>query len=273
MLKKASNPIGIFDSGMGGLTVAKAVAQYLPQEEIVYFGDTAHTPWGDKSTRVIQSYAIKICDVLLEQQCKIILIACHTASAAAYEAVTHYIGDKALVLNVIDPVIEHIDRHHAHKKIGLIGTKQTVRSNTYNKRIEALNRNIHFNALATPLLVPLIEEGFAEKNVSATIVQEYLSHPDLADIEALILGCTHYPLLKAYIQNFYNNKVDIIDTSEMTARILKEALELNALLNTNNTVQNTKKTFYVSDVNEFFERAAKLFFSGDIVLKHYPLLD
>lgn len=271
MLKKAKSPIGIFDSGMGGLTVAKAVADYLPHEEIVYFGDTAHTPWGDKSTPVIQSYALKICDVLLAQGCKIILIACHTASAAAYEAVSEHIGDQALVLNVIDPVIDHIHQHHAHKKIALIGTKQTVRSNTYKKRIEALNQNINFKALATPLLVPLIEEGFAAKEVAAMIVQEYLAHPDLADIEALILGCTHYPLLKSYIQGYYNNTVDIIDASEMTARVLKEHLKAHALLNSHPASDSSKKTFYVSDHNEFFEHAAKLFFPGDIVLKHYPL--
>ena len=120
------------------------------------------------------------------------------------------------------------------------------------------------------MLASLIEEGFGEKAVTETIMQEYLSHPNLANIEALILGCTHYPLLKPIIQNFYKNKVDIIDASEMTAKILKEHLTLQSLLNTQVDVPS-KKTFYVSDHNEFFENIAKLFFPGKIELKHYPL--
>jgi len=274
MLQKATNPIGIFDSGMGGLTVAKAIAEHLPNENIVYFGDTAHTPWGEKSATTIQAYSIKICELLLQQNCKVILIACHTASAAAYEHVSDYVGNKAPVMNVIDPIIQHIQQHHANKKIGLIGTKQTVRSNTYKKRIEQLNKNISFSALATPLLVPLIEEGFSEKNVSEMIIQEYLSHPELANIEALILGCTHYPLLRSHIQSFYQDTIDIMDASEMTAKVLKEHLTDNNLLNPSNSMQQAvKKTFYVSEHSEFFANTAKLFFPGDIELKHYPLWD
>lgn len=270
MLQSSTHPIGIFDSGMGGLTVAKTITEYLPNEHIVYFGDTAHTPWGDKSTAAIQSYAIKICDVLLQHQCKSIVIACHTASTAAYELVAEYVGNKATVINVVDPVIQHIKQHHHQKKIGLIGTKQTIRSNAYKKRVDRLDQNIELTSLATPLLASLIEEGFGEKAVTETIMQEYLSHPNLANIEALILGCTHYPLLKPIIQNFYKSKVDIIDASEMTAKILKEHLALQSLLNTQTDVP-PKRTFYASDHNEFFENIAKLFFPGKIELKHYPL--
>ncbi|HEV2524274.1 MAG TPA: glutamate racemase [Gammaproteobacteria bacterium] len=278
MLQSSTHPIGIFDSGMGGLTVAKTITEYLPDENIVYFGDTAHTPWGDKSTAAIQAYAIKICDVLLQHQCKLIVIACHTASTAAYELIAEYVGNKAFVINVVDPVIKHVQQHHTNKKIGLIGTKQTIRSNTYKRRVDRLGQNIELASLATPLLVPLIEEGFGERHVTTTIMQEYLAHPNLENIEALILGCTHYPLLKPMIQNFYKNKVDIIDASEMTAKILKEHLTLHNLLNPGTNSKETtlndsssKRTFYVSDHNEFFETIAKLFFPGKIELKHYPL--
>lgn len=262
------SPIGIFDSGMGGLTVAKAIDTLLPNENIIYFGDTAHTPWGDKSLSTVQHYAIKICDILLRHHCKYIVIACHTASAIASEVVKEYVGDKAHVINVIDPVIHHIGEHHANKKIGLIGTKQTVRSNTYKQRLEILNRNIQFSSLATPLLVPLIEEGYKDNRISEIIVAEYLSNPALLDIHALILGCTHYPLIKKYIQDFYKDKVDLIDASEITALLLKQELASKNLLNSKQAAQ---KLFYVSDDNEFFSQTTHLFFQKKINLQHYPL--
>lgn len=262
------SPIGIFDSGMGGLTVAKAITELLPNENIIYFGDTAHTPWGDKSLTTVQHYALKICDILLRHHCKYIVIACHTASAVASDVVNQYVGNQAHVINVIDPVIQHIGEYHANKKIGLIGTKQTVRSNTYKLRLEILNRNIQFSALATPLLVPLIEEGFKDNLVSEMVVSEYLSHPVLMDIHALILGCTHYPLIKKYIQGFYKDKVDLIDASEVTAHLLKRELETHHLLNEK---QAKQKLFYVSDDSEFFVQTTQLFFQRKIDLQHYPL--
>src|SRR5688572_29790686 len=122
-------PIGVFDSGIGGLTVAQAITKVLPNERLIYFGDTAHLPYGAKSTAAIQAYAVKICDLLLKQQCKVILIACNSASAAAYELVKEYVGSKAKVLNVIDPTVQFIGENYVGKTIGLIGTKQTVNSN------------------------------------------------------------------------------------------------------------------------------------------------
>jgi glutamate racemase len=130
----ASRPIGMFDSGIGGLTVARAVAQRLPHERIVYFGDTAHLPYGDKSTAAIQAYAVKICDLLLRQHCKVILIACNSASAAAYELVREYVGSKARVLNVIDPIVAHVGQAYTGQSVGLIGTKQTVNFQRLQKK-------------------------------------------------------------------------------------------------------------------------------------------
>jgi glutamate racemase len=268
--KDKSNPIGIFDSGIGGLTVAQTISNLMPNENIVYFGDTAHTPWGDKSQAVIQAYCLKICDFLLEYNCKCIVMACHTASSAAFELVQDYVGDKACVLNVIDPVVHHIGEYHGNKKIGLIGTKQTVRSNTYKQRLESLNQNIELSSLATPLLVPLIEEGFFDKPVSEMIVSEYLSHPNLLNIHALILGCTHYPLIKHFIQNFYQTPIDIIDASEVTAHTLKAELQLRQLLNEDS---NSNRLFYVSDFNEFCCQTTHRFFQGTIQLQPYPLWD
>lgn len=265
---RPEQPIGIFDSGIGGLTVAKTIAEQMPNEHLIYFGDTAHTPWGDKSLAAIQAYSIKICDFLLEHNCKCIVIACHTASSAAFELVQEYVGNRSRILNVIDPVVKHIEKHHANRKIGLIGTKQTVRSNTYKRRLDSLQRNIDLRSLATPLLVPLIEEGFLHSPVSQTVLSEYLNHPELLDIQALILGCTHYPLMKNYIQTHYQDKIDIIDASEIVAQTLKEELQLHKLLN--HTAKPNRK-FYVSDHTDFFKQTTELFFQGEIELQPYSL--
>src|SRR4029077_5484483 len=129
------DPIGIFDSGIGGLTVAQAIVTQLPKEDIVYFGDTAHMPYGEKSTSAIQAYSVKIADMLLKQHCKLIVIACYSATSAAYDLVKEYVGTQAIVMNVIDPMVHHIEKNYANKRLGLIGTRQTVNSNVYKKKI------------------------------------------------------------------------------------------------------------------------------------------
>lgn len=263
-----SNPIGIFDSGIGGLTVAHAVTTLLPNENIIYFGDTAHLPYGDKSSSAIQAYSIKICNVLLQQKCKVILIACNSASAAAYELVREYVGSKAKIINVIDPVVEYLASTYSEKTIGLIGTKQTVNSNIYRKKIDATDKGITLKSLATPLLAPMIEEGFFNNNISESIIQEYLRHTELEGIEALILGCTHYPLIKTQIENYYQGKVSVLDTSEIVANSLKNYLSNNDILCSMNA---HIKHFYVSDYTASFETSTKIFFGEQIHLEHYPL--
>lgn len=264
----SSAAIGIFDSGIGGLTVAHAVTTLLPNENIIYFGDTAHLPYGDKSATAIQAYSIKICNVLLQQKCKVILIACNSASAAAYELVKEYVGSKAKVINVIDPVIEFLAENYEGKRIGLIGTKQTVNSNIYRKKTDSLDKDITLKSLATPLLAPMIEEGFFNNNISESIIQEYLKNDTLKDIEALILGCTHYPLIKKQIENYYQGSVKVLDTSEIVAKSLKKYLTDNEVLNPLNA---HIKHFYVSDFTQSFETSTKIFFGEQIRLEYYPL--
>lgn len=263
-----SSPIGIFDSGIGGLTVAHAVTKLLPNEHIVYFGDTAHLPYGDKSSAAIQAYSIKICNVLLQQNCKVILIACNSASAAAFELVREYVGSKARVLNVIDPCVSYCSKNFAGKTIGLIGTKQTVNSNIYRKKIDDLRQNIHLKSLATPLLAPMIEEGFFNNTISESIINEYLHNEELKEIEALILGCTHYPLIKTQIDNYYQGKVTVLDSSQIVAQSLKDYLVESQLENQGNT---SNKQFYISDYTKSFETSTKIFFGEQIKLDHYPL--
>lgn len=267
---KKQAPIGIFDSGIGGLTVAHEITKQLPNENIVYFGDTAHLPYGDKSEAAIQAYSIKIADVLLKKGCKVIVIACNSASSAAYELLKEYVRKDAHIINVIDPMVELVLSSYSSGKIGLIGTKRTVQSDIYSQKIRESNKNIELNSLATPLLVPMIEEGFINNRISHDIISQYLSDPSLSDIEALILVCTHYPLIKRELQQFLGNKVNILDSSEVIAKALKTHLVENDQINDSSTPY---RQFLVSDYTESFESTARMFFHADVHLEKHPLWD
>src|SRR5690606_9790977 len=157
---KASQPIGIFDSGIGGLTVASAIRRVLPNEQIIYFGDTAHMPYGDKSPEAIKYYSLKIGKFLKEKGCKVIVIACNTASSLGFQDLKDFLGDKLPIFNVIDPVVAYTAAHKEYDRIGVIATKATIRSQVYAKKLEEIIPNIKVHSLATPLLAPMIEEGF-----------------------------------------------------------------------------------------------------------------
>jgi len=267
-MAKASDPVGIFDSGIGGLTVAKAVKILLPEEHIIYFGDTAHLPYGDKSTAAIQAYSIKICDIFLQRNCKVILIACNSASAAATDLVKEYVGKRAKVFNVIEPVVNYIRETYQKTSIGLIGTKQTVGSKVYETKIEGLGNDLKLNSLATPLLVPMIEEGFLQGTISQDIINEYLKKTLLQEISALILGCTHYPLIKEQVAHYYNDSIEVIDSSEIVAKSLKAYLEYNLLINASG---NPSNQFMVSDFTLSFEELTRLFFGEHVHLEKFKL--
>lgn len=265
---RSSSPIGIFDSGIGGLTVARAVKDLLPNEQLIYFGDTAHLPYGEKSTAAIQAYSVRITDFLMQRGCKLILIACNSASSAAYDLVREYAGKKARVFNVIDPVIDYIREHYSEAHIGLIGTKATVQSGVYQRKIDELGQGNVCKALATPLLVPMIEEGFLHNRISHDIINQYLSSGGLADISALILGCTHYPLIKKEVEAYYQGRVQVIDSSVTVARALKGFLELHNLAASGRRGDNQ---FYVSDYTESFEGTTRLFFGEAVTLEKFDL--
>ncbi len=265
---RSSAPIGIFDSGIGGLTVARAVKELLPEEQLIYFGDTAHLPYGEKSVAAIQAYSVRIADFLIQRGCKLILIACNSASAAAFELVKEYAGKRAQVVNVIDPVVDYVREHYQQASIGLIGTKATVQSGVYQQKIEALQQANQCKALATPLLVPMIEEGFLHNRISHDIIEQYLSAESLKGIEALILGCTHYPLIKKEVEAFYQGKVKVIDSSVTVARALKAYLELHQLTATSRSEENQ---FFVSDYTASFEGTTRLFFGEAVRLEKYDL--
>ena len=264
----SNQPIGLFDSGIGGLTVAKAVKDVLPNEQLIYFGDTAHLPYGDKSEAAIQAYSIKIADILLKEGCKVILIACNSASSAAFHLLKEYTGSRAKVMNVIDPMVDYVNAHHEGGVIGLIGTKRTVLSNVYQQKIEALKKPITLKSLATPLLVPMIEEGFFNNKISEEIIEEYLLHDDLLGIQSLILGCTHYPIIKEQIEKFYKGEKHVIDSAHVVADELKKYLIESNLISSKRTEEDI---FMVSDYTDSFASTANMFFEQEVELRHYPL--
>jgi glutamate racemase len=266
----SNNPIGIYDSGIGGLTVANAIHQLMPQEALLYFGDTAHFPYGEKSPDSIKYYSIRIADFLVENGAKCIVIACNTASSIAYEAVKKHVKNKVPVISVIDPVVNAVAKNDRLKKVGVIATKATIKTDAYAKKIKAISDK-EVASLATPLLAPMIEEGFFNNNISKTIIHSYLSKPKLKKIDALILACTHYPLIQKEIAEYYHNEILIMDSAEIAAQEVKNVLNKGNLL-CSKTSKN-KSHFYVSDYTKSFESSTKIFFKGKINLEKHGLWD
>jgi glutamate racemase len=256
-------PIGIFDSGVGGLTVAHAIKQILPGESLIYFGDTAHLPYGDKSAELIRNYSQRITEFLLEHDSKVIVIACNSASASAFESLKEKFSNKTILIDVIDPVVEYLSTRK-FSKIGVIGTKRTINSGTYELKIKEKSSLVDVISMATPLLVPMIEEGFIFDDISNAIIRTYLSNESLSGIQALILGCTHYPIIKNQISKFFNFNVEVVDSARVVSMILRQTLEKNNLLNDSGKV---KDQFFISDYTNYFEKIARMFFEGEINLK------
>ena len=265
MSNSTHRPIGVFDSGIGGLTVAHAISRLLPNEQIIYFGDTAHLPYGDKSKDLIRTYSSEITNFLLHQKhCKCVVIACNTASAAAYEYLRDSYKGSVPIFNVIDPIIESVVADESIKHVGIIATKTTILSGVYQEKLSRRRPSLTYSALATPLLAPMIEEGFYNNNISQTVIHNYLEQPELKDIDALILGCTHYVMIKKEINEFYGGKVKLFDSTDIVATKLKAILEKENLLTDQPLGENL---FYVSDYTESFEQAAKAFYGTAIQLK------
>ncbi|MBK9222926.1 MAG: glutamate racemase [Saprospiraceae bacterium] len=263
MKAEARRPIGIFDSGIGGLTVASAIHKLLPQESFIYFGDTAHLPYGEKSHDAIRYFSLRICKFLLEKNCKAIVVACNSASTAAYEVLLDFFKEKAIFVNVVDPLVDHCCSF-SFTNIGLIATHATVQSGVYDKQFKKRNAQLKLKSLATPLLAPMIEEGFVNNTISHSVIENYLSDPILDGIEALLLACTHYPLIKQEIAEFYNPKIPILDSTNVTAMALKTALKNKDLLCEEKIGEDQ---FFVSDYSENFLKTTKLFYPEAIDLK------
>jgi glutamate racemase len=256
-------PVGIFDSGVGGLTVAHAIKQILPGESLVYFGDTAHLPYGDKSAEAIRYYSGRITEFLLNQNAKVVLVACNSASASAFDTLKEEFQDRTVLIDVIDPVVNYLATRN-FRKVGVIGTKRTISSGTYDQKLNERSPQTTVVSMATPLLVPMIEEGFIFDDISNAIIRSYLSDETLAGIEALILGCTHYPIIRNQISKFFNFNVEVVDSARIVSLILRETLEKNNMLNDSG---KPRDQFFISDYTTYFEKIARMFFEGEINLK------
>jgi glutamate racemase len=222
-------------------------------------------PYGDKSPESIRHYAARITQYLLDKKCKAIVIACNTASAHAYKTVCDIAGPNVPVINVIDPVAQYVANKFSKKKIGVIGTKGTIASRVYVHRIEKLNKSLKVISNATPLLASMIEEGFYNNKISQTIINSYLSKPNFKGIDALILACTHYPLIRKEIDIFYKKKIEIIDNGEVAAQSLRIELEKRHIIS--NKPAKAKDLFVISDYTEAFEISTKIFFGEKVSLK------
>jgi glutamate racemase len=262
-------PIGIFDSGIGGLTVASAIHRLLPKESLVYYGDTAHLPYGDKSQELIAAFSLQITRFLLEEkQCKAIVIACNTASAAAYEPLRDQYKGVIPVINVIDPMIEAVIADSQINKLGIIATKTTVNSGIYQEKLTRRKPLLPFAAMPTPLLASMIEEGFYDNSISQEVLKTYLNDTQLQGIDALVLACTHYPLIKKEIDAFYQGRVTLFDSADVVAHKLASILAKENLFTDGTTPENE---FFVSDYTQAFESATRIFFDHGVKLQKMTL--
>lgn len=259
MENKAFSPIGVFDSGVGGLTVLKSLITVLPGENFIYVGDTAHVPYGTKSPEAVKRYSLEIAGFLRRERVKLIVVACNTASAVALGAVRQ-LGIP--VVDVIKPGVISALKKANGGAIGVIGTPATVESAAYNRTFNQLDGRVKVVSRACPLFVPLVEEGWFEHPVTVSVAKEYL-RPMLANgIKTIVLGCTHYPLLKTTLQKVVGPKVALVDAAQETAAEVKALLLQKNLLNT--SVKNHEVKFYATDDPVKFAHIGELFLGRKI---------
>ncbi len=259
-MKKQTAPIGIFDSGIGGLTVAKAVMEALPSEDILYFGDTARVPYGIKSQETVRKYALEITRFLLDRGVKMILVACNTVSASAKKEIIEMAG-AVPVLDVITSGSEKAVSLKTHNEVAVIGTLATVNSEAYPKAIKQLDQHVKVRQKACPMFVPLAEEGWTDNEIAQKVIAEYLGEFENSEIDALILGCTHYPLFKKSIEAFLHDEhIHIIDSAESIATSAKqELIDRNLSNSTGGDFQ-----CFVSDQPQRFQELAERFLGRTI---------
>lgn len=256
-----NRPIGVFDSGVGGLTVVSAIQHLLPNEDIVYLGDTARVPYGNKSPETIIRYAHQDVQFLQSHHVKAAVIACNTATAHALEAVrAHY---PFPVLGVVEPGVEAALAATVNGRIGIIGTVGTINSGAYQKALLAQRADLHLTALATPLLVSLVEEDWLNHAATHLILAEYLAPLQAARIDTLVLACTHYPLLKGIIRTILGDEVKLVDSAENMALNLQRRLAQENLLRAEPTHSGATR-IHVSDLSSQFAPLAKRFLRGRV---------
>jgi glutamate racemase len=254
-----NRPIGVFDSGLGGLTVVKEIKKVLPNEKIIYLGDTARVPYGTRSKEVITKFAVEDVNYLLKKNVKCIVIACNSVSSVA----TKTLKDKfdIPILDVISPTCKYIAKNTNIKRVGIIGTEATIKSNAYGKTINKFNKRIQVFQNAAPLLVPLVEEGETISIFTYQIVEKYLKPLIDRNVEMVVLGCTHYPVLLPIINKIVGKDIKIVDPAEYVSKSLRAYLKGENLLS--NVRIEPIDFFAVTDLTEGFIKQINIFFSKD----------
>lgn len=264
--EKLNNIIGIFDSGLGGLSVLKSLLKNLPNYNYIYLGDNARVPYGEKSPDIIYEYSEQAVDFLFKSGCNLVIIACNTASAQALPKlqqkylIKNYPNRK--ILGVVRPLAEAAEKSNK-KIIGVIGTKSTINSSTYKKEIHKLNKEIKVIELATPLLVPLIENDWLKRPETRMILKKYLRVLKEKNIKMLILACTHYPFLLKEVRRICGAKIEVPDPGEIVAKSLETYLTKHKELNLKET-KSPKLTFYSTDKNPSFKKLGEKFLERKI---------
>jgi glutamate racemase len=253
--KNGERPIGVFDSGVGGLTVFREIARALPREPLIYLGDSARVPYGTKSPATVLRYSLEAASHLLGRNIKMLVVACNTATAAALPILREKLPIP--VIGVVEPGARAaVERTSG--VVGVIATEGTVRSKAYTNAIRALDPDVEVIESAAPLFVPLAEEGWANTHVAREVAEIYLEPLIDAGIDTLVLGCTHYPILRGTIEQVVGESVQIVDSAETTAHVVQEALGRSA------GVTNPVHQFLVTDAEERFRRIAGEFLERDI---------
>jgi glutamate racemase len=246
--------IGVFDSGIGGLTVLHKIMETLPNENTVYLGDTARAPYGTKSVETIRRYSFENAGFLLEKDVKLVIVACNTSTAIALMRLRD--GLSIPVVGVIDPGVRGATKSTRNKKIGVIGTEATIESGAYTRALKESDPGIEVYSRACPLFVPLVEEGWTDNEVAEMTVKAYLGSLKQSGIDTLILGCTHYPLLKKPIRNFMGKGVRLVDSAEETAREVESVLKKDALIRKSGKGVHS---FFVTDAPDRFIKVGRRF--------------
>ncbi len=255
--------IGVFDSGVGGLTVVRELKRMLPNIPLIYFGDTARTPYGTKAAQTIQQFAKEDTEFLLEAGANIIVIACHSAASTATEFLKRTFD--CPIFEVVSPSVKEAVRVTENKRIGVIGTRATIESGIYEREIKKISKDYVIIAKPCPLIVPLVEEGWFDRRETKMIVKKYLHPLKLRCVDTLVLGCTHYPMLKNIIQEKIGKRTNIVDPSEEVARLVYN--HVNDNFDLKDTSPEKKDVFYFSDLGPVTQEVIKRFIKDPIEVK------
>ncbi|MFO7736086.1 MAG: glutamate racemase [bacterium] len=256
----SESSVGIFDSGIGGLTVFKQLRHLMPSENLLYLGDTARVPYGSKSVETIKKYSQNNVDFLLKKNVKVIVVACNTASASALDYLKKKFED-IIIIGVVHPAVEYVLTMEKVERVGVIGTDTTISTESYKKELEKIMK-VEVYSRACGLFVPFVEEGLMEKAITMQIIEYYLEDLKKKNIDTLILGCTHYPMLKKPLGYYFGDKVRIVDSAYHAAVRTKQILAEKGLLNKSN--KNPRELIYVTDNSPKFRDVAQRFLGRDI---------